>query len=261
MSYRAIEFSVGDNGVARLTLNRPAVRNAMNGDMYDEARAVVAQVDADPRIRVLVLTGAGEGFCAGGDFRYQQSQQSRPPAERIAEASKLALWLRELDTLSKPLVGRINGSAHGGGIGLVAVCDVAIAVDGAEFCMTEVSRGMLPSMVSPFVVRKMGISNARSVFLSARTFDAAQALRMGLLHEVVPAAGLDAAVGRQAGLFLRCAPGAIAATKRLLAFVDRHEASENLDYTVRSAAEMWATAEAAEGMQSFIEKRKPAWAR
>ncbi|MGI4815597.1 MAG: enoyl-CoA hydratase-related protein, partial [Janthinobacterium lividum] len=127
MNYKTIEFRTDARGVAWLTLNRPELKNAMNGDMYDEARAVVAAVDRDPAVRALVLSGNGDAFCSGGDFKYQQAQKLRKPSERIAEASKLASWLQELDQLSKPLVGRINGTAYGGGVGLVSVCDIVIA--------------------------------------------------------------------------------------------------------------------------------------
>jgi methylglutaconyl-CoA hydratase len=259
MGYNTIEFQVSEQGVACLTLNRPQVKNAMNGDMYDEARAVVAAVDADPAIRVLVLTGAGDAFCSGGDFQYQQSQRVRKHADRIAEASKLALWLRELDTLSKPVVGRINGPAYGGGVGLVAICDVVVCASDVRFCLSEVGLGLLPSMISPYVVRKIGVSNARAVFLNAAPFSAEEARSMRLVHEVVPSTELDAATARQAARFLRCAPSAVAATKRLVDFVDRHGHEENFQYTVDRVAEMWSSDEAEEGIRSFLEKRKPAW--
>lgn len=259
-AYKTIEFHTDARGVARLTLNRPEMKNAMNGDMYDEARAVVAQVDADPAIRVLVLAAAGDAFCSGGDFKYQQSQATRKHGERIAEASKLARWLAELDTLSKPLLGRINGAAYGGGVGLVAVCDVAVAARDVRFCLSEVSLGLMPSMISPYVVRKMGVGHARSVFLNATPFDAAKAQAIGLVHEVVERAELDAAIERHIAGYLRCAPGAVAATKRLIDFVDRHDTAANFHYSVDRVAEMWASEEAAEGIGSFFEKRKPAWA-
>lgn len=259
MGYNTIEFQVSEQGVARLTLNRPQAKNAMNGDMYDEARAVVAAVDADPAIRVLVLTGAGDAFCSGGDFQYQQSQRVRKHADRIAEASKLALWLRELDTLSKPVVGRINGPAYGGGVGLVAICDVVVCASDVRFCLSEVSLGLLPSMISPYVVRKIGVSNARAVFLNAVPFGAEEARSMHLVHEIVAPAELDAATARHTARFLRCAPSAISATKRLVDFVDRHGYEENFHYTIDRVAEMWSSDEAEEGIRSFLEKRKPAW--
>ena len=260
MTYATILFAREANGVARLTLNRPEAKNAMNGAMYDEAREVIAQVDRDPSVRVLVLTGAGTAFCSGGDFRYQQSQATRPEADRLAEASKLALWLGEIDRLSKPVIGRINGVAYGGGLGLVSVCDVAIAPAAVKFCLSEASLGLMPSMISPYVVRKMGVSNARSVFLNSRVFSAQEAMRFGTLHEVVAdEAGLDAAVERQVQLFLRCAPGAVAATKKLIDFVDREAPEASFRYTVDLVAEMWASAEGAEGIDSFLTKRAPSW--
>jgi methylglutaconyl-CoA hydratase len=259
MTYETLAYDLRPDGVATLRLNRPEAKNAMNGTMYDEARALVAEIDRDPSVRVLVLTGAGSAFCSGGDFKYQQSQAIRPEKERLAEASKLALWLGELDRLSKPVIGRINGPAYGGGLGLVSICDVAIVHSGVKFCLSEASLGLMPSMISPYVVAKMGLSNSRSVFLNSRVFDASEAKQFGLVHEVVTEEQLDAAVERQAQLFLRCAPGAVAATKKLVAHVNTHGASENFDYTVALVAQMWASEEAAEGIASFLQKREPAW--
>jgi methylglutaconyl-CoA hydratase len=259
MPYQTIAYELRSDGVATLRLNRPDVKNAMNGAMYDEARELVAQADQDPAVRVLVLTGSGSAFCSGGDFKYQQSQASRPEKERLAEASKLALWLGELDRLGKPVIGRINGHGYGGGLGLVSVCDVAIAHTGVKFCLSEVSIGLMPSMIAPYVVAKMGLSNARSVFLNSRVFDATEARTFGLVHEVVTEDQLDAAVEKQARLFLRCAPGAIAATKKLVAHVNMHGQQENFHYTVDLVAQMWASMEAAEGIASFLEKREPSW--
>jgi len=259
MTYESITFEKNLDGVAWLTLNRPQLKNAMNGVMYDEARSVIAEVDRNPDIRVLVLTGSGSAFCSGGDFKYQQSQAQRPHSDRIAEASKLALWLGEIDRLSKPVIGRINGPAYGGGLGLVAVCDVAIAAAEVKFCLSEVSLGLMPSMISPYVVKKMGASHARSVFLNARVFSAQEALGFGILHEVVEKGGLDEAVERQVKLFLRCAAGAVAATKRLISFVDRHTPEASFHYTVDRVAEMWSSPEAAEGIESFLQKRNPTW--
>lgn len=259
MAYETLAYDRRPDGVATLRLNRPEAKNAMNGTMYDEARALVAQIDGDPVVRVVVLTGAGSAFCSGGDFKYQQSQAARPEKERLAEASKLALWLGELDQLTKPVIGRINGAAYGGGLGLVSICDVAIVHSGVKFCLSEASLGLMPSMISPYVVAKMGLSASRSVFLNSRVFDANEAKQFGLVHEVVPEDQLDAAVELQAQLFLRCAPGAVAATKKLVAHVNTHSAHENFDYTVELVAQMWTSQEAAEGIASFLQKREPAW--
>jgi len=259
MPYETLAYELRPDGVATLRLNRPEAKNAMNGTMYDEARRLLAEIDRDPAVRVVVLTGAGSAFCSGGDFKYQQSQAARPEKERLAEASKLALWLSEFDKLTKPVIGRINGAAYGGGLGLVAICDVAIVPSTVKFCLSEASLGLMPSMISPYVVAKMGLSNSRSVFLNSRVFDANEAKQFGLVHEVVAEDQLDAAVERQVQLFLRCAPGAVAATKKLVAHVNTHDAPENFEYTVALVAKMWASEEAAEGIASFLQKREPAW--
>ena len=255
-----IEFDVDKRGIARLTLARPQAHNAMNGTMYDEAREVVRRCETDPGIRALVLSGQGASFCSGGDLKYQQAQAARPQSERIGEASKLAHWLRELDTLSKPLIGRINGPAYAGGLGLIAVCDIAIGVENSLFAITEARLGLLPGMISPYVVRRIGIPAARRLFLTGRRISATDAVAINLLTEAVPASLLDETVDREVGMILQCAPGALAASKRLIEYVSTHSAADNLIYTVDRVAEMWAWEEAAEGIRSFVEKRQPVWA-
>ncbi|WP_180899105.1 enoyl-CoA hydratase-related protein [Martelella soudanensis] len=259
MTFQTIKAHVDDRGVGYLTLARPEVRNAMNGTMYDEARAVVRDYDEDPKVRVVVLSGEGQAFCAGGDFKYQQSQSGRPREERIAEAQKLASWLRELDFLSKPLIGRINGAAYAGGLGLVSTCDIAIGLKSETFAITESRIGMLPGMIAPYVVKRLGEANARRLFLNARPFSGEEAVGYGILSMAVEADDLDAAVEREVDLALRCSPKAIAAAKNLIRYVDRHNHDENFIYTVDRVADMWDWADAAEGMASFFEKRLPAW--
>lgn len=254
-----IDFDVDSRGIARLTLARPEAHNAMNGVMYDEAREAVRRCETDPGIRALVLSGEGKTFCSGGDLKYQQAQAARPQGERIKEASKLAYWLREIDTLSKPVVGRINGPAYAGGLGLVSVCDIAIGVDTSVFAITEARLGLLPGMVAPYVVRRMGVPAARRLFLTGRRISAAEAVAINLLTEAVPASELNAAVDREIDMILQCAPGALAASKRLIDYVASHSAADNFIYTVDRVAEMWAWDEAAEGIRSFLEKRPPAW--
>jgi methylglutaconyl-CoA hydratase len=255
-----IDFDIDARGVAYLTLARPEAHNAMNGMMYDEAREAVRSCETDPAIRALVLTGKGPSFCSGGDLKYQQAQATRPQGERIREASKLAHWLREIDTLSKPVVGRINGPAYAGGLGLIAVCDIAIGVETSVFAITEARLGLLPGMISPYVVRRIGVPAARRLFLTGRRISAGEAVAINLLTEAVPASSLDAAVDREIEMVLQCAPGALAASKRLIDYVANHNAADNFIYTVDRVAEMWAWDEAAEGIRSFVEKRRPAWA-
>lgn len=258
-SYQTIQAHVDERGVGHLVLARPEVRNAMNGQMYDEARAVLRAYEADPAVRVLVLSNLGDTFCAGGDLKYQQSQAGKPRAERIREAQKLALWLRELDTFPKLLIGRINGSAYAGGIGLISACDIAIGLSEANFAVTEARIGMLPGMISPYVVKRIGEANARRLFLNATPFDGTAAQSYGLLTKSVSPEDLDAAVEREIDLALRCAPNAVAEIKRLIRYVDRHSFEDNFIYTVDRVADMWDWEDAAEGMRSFFEKRLPAW--
>lgn len=255
---QAISFAV-DGAIARLTLDRPAVRNAMNGQMYDEAREVLREVESRPDVRVLILTGAGSTFCSGGDLQYQQAQATRPHEDRLQEAAKFSLWLRELDELSKPVVGRINGLAFGGGMGLVACCDIAIADEAATFCLPEVSIGLVPSMISPFVVARIGAARARTMFLNAKVLRAEDALSIGLIDEVAPNSQLDEVVQRHAWAFLRCAPGAVADTKRLIREVAGRTPQDSHERTVALVARMWASAEAIEGIGSFLQKRQPSW--
>ena len=259
MAYETLAYDLRPDGVATLRLNRPEAKNAMNGTMYDEARALVAQVDRDPAVRVVVLTGTGSAFCSGGDFKYQQSQAARPEKERLAEASKLALWLGELDRLSKPVIGRINGPAYGGGIGMISVCDIAIGVEGATFALTEVGLGLLPANIAPYVVARMGAANSRRTMLTARRMTALEAKSFGLLNDVVSPADLDAAVEREIADVLRCAPGAVAATKKLIAFVDSHDLSTSMVYTADRLADAWDSTEGQEGVACFFEKRTPPW--
>lgn len=259
MEYSTIRVETDGRGVGRLTLARPEVRNAMNGTMYDEAREALRRFAGDAAVRVIVLSGEGEAFCAGGDFKYQQSQNGRPREERILEARKLALWLRELDLIGKIVIGRINGAAYAGGLGLVSTCDIAIGLRDETFAVTEARIGMVPGMISPYVVKRIGEANARRLFLNARPFNGEEAVRYGLLSAAVAPDELDAAVEREIDLALRCSPKAVRVIKELIRFVDRHGHDDNLGYTVDRVADMWDWDEATEGMASFFDKRLPHW--
>lgn len=259
-SYQTIRAEVDARGIATLTLARPEVHNAMNGLMWDEGIAAVRSFDADPNVRAVVLTGEGKSFCSGGDLKYQLSQRDAERSVKLSEARKLAQWLRELDTLSKPLIGRIQGPAYAGGLGLISVCDIAIGLDDSVFSITEARLGLIPAMISPYVMRRIGQAKARRLFLNGRRFDAAEAVAWGLLDRAVPASELDAAVEEEIDLVLKCAPGAVATIKRLIDYVARHEFEDNFIYTVERIADMWDDPEAVEGLSSFLEKRKPAWA-
>lgn len=257
--FQTITLDIDPLGVARLTLNRPEARNAMSQQMIRDLRAAAEQLAAENAVRLVVLSGAGDHFCAGGDLKEMQVQVKRSRAERIADATELAKLLAELDRFSKPIIGRINGSAFGGGLGLISICDIAIGVTTARYCLTEVRLGLVPATISPYVVAKLGVPHARRVMLNATDMDGAAAIRWGLLDEVVEPSVLDAAIEREISAFLRCAPGAVADCKRLIEFVSTHATEENISYTANQLADRWESAELAEGIAAFLQKRKPSW--
>lgn len=261
MAYRTLILETDDRGVARLTLNRPEAHNALSAAMLEELPEAVRALDEDENVRVVVLTGAGESFCAGADLRWMQEVRRLERSRRIAESGKIARVLAALDGLSKPMVGRINGQAYGGGIGFISVCDVAIAVRGARFGLTEVRLGLIPANVGPYVVKRLGDAGAREIFFNAKLFDADEALRLGLVSQVAEAATLDDAVEREVSLFLKCGPRAVAAAKALVRHIARHGPADSIDYAIERFAEIWEDEESREGIAAFFEKRKPNWTR
>jgi methylglutaconyl-CoA hydratase len=260
MSFEFIDVAVDSRGVARVTLNHPATRNAMSNDLMRELRKAVADLAADAAVRIIVLTGAGEIFSAGGDLKGMQRQATNTREGRIADATDFATTLRELDRLPKLVIGRINGSAFGGGLGLISICDVSIGLASATFRLSEVTLGLTPATISPYVVARVGVPNARRMFLTAEKLDGRGAVRVGLLNEAVESVeALDAAIEREVTTALACAPGAVANAKELVRFVSTHSADENLPYTVNALADCWETAEIREGIDAFMNKRKPKW--
>ncbi|MBX7168026.1 MAG: crotonase/enoyl-CoA hydratase family protein [Pirellulales bacterium] len=257
--FETIAVDIDPRGVARLALNRPDARNAMSQAMIGELRTAARELAADSQVRAIVLTATGEVFCAGGDLKGMATQVQRTRDERMADATELAEMLAEINSLPKPIIGRINGSAFGGGVGLISVCDLAIGVTTAKFCLTEVRLGLIPATISPYVVARLGVPNARRVMLNATEMDGAMAARLGLLAAAVEPEQLDAAVEAELAALLRCAPGAVAAAKRLIEFVSTHGTSENIPYTAARLADCWESEELAEGIMAFMEKRKPKW--
>ncbi|MBX3412729.1 MAG: crotonase/enoyl-CoA hydratase family protein [Pirellulales bacterium] len=258
-SFETISLEVDARGMARLRLNRPESKNAMSPQMIVELRAAGRKLAEEPSVRGIVLTGAGDVFCAGGDLKGMQKQAQGTREERIQDATELAEMLAEWNMLPKPIIGRINGSAFGGGIGLISVCDLAIGVTSAKFCLTEVRLGLIPATISPYVVARLGVPNARRVMLNAREMDAAMAVRLGLLSEAVAPDELDAAVEREISALLQCAPGAVGNAKALIRFVSTHDTPANIEYTARALADAWESAEVAEGIQAFLTRQKPKW--
>lgn len=259
MNYNTIRVTIDERGVATLLLNRPERHNAMNDELIREVTEAAIELNNNPEVRVVVLTGQGESFCAGGDLKWMQGIFDASRAERVEDSARLARMLRTLNELSKPLIGRINGQAYGGGTGMMSVCDITIAVESANFALTEVRLGLTPANISTFVVAKMGRSNARRTFLNARPLTATKAKELKLVDEVVPDDQLDAAVEEELKYVLQCGPGAIAATKKLIFYVDSHDTGTNLIYTANLLADTWESEEGQEGIHCFFNKETPHW--
>ncbi|RWO60780.1 MAG: crotonase/enoyl-CoA hydratase family protein [Mesorhizobium sp.] len=259
MNFDAIRVTTDEIGVATLTLGRPDKHNAMSGQMIAELTAAAELLANDDKVRAVVLTGEGDSFCAGADLAWMRAQASAARDERIAEARKLALALRALNELPKPLIGRINGPAFGGGLGLMSVCDVAIAVDTAKFGFTEVRLGLIPATISPYVLARMGEGRARRVFMSARIFDANEARELGLLSNAVSPADLGAAVEAEVRPYRSASPQAVAAAKALARQLGPAIDDAVIGETVAMLADTWETTDAAEGIAAFFDRRRPRW--
>ena len=246
-------------GVATLTLNRPEKHNALSAVMLAELTQAAASLGADPLVRVVVLTGAGKSFCAGGDLTWMREQMQADPDTRAREAAKLAHMLQALNTMPKPLIGALQGNAFGGGVGMASVCDVAIGVDHLRMGLTETRLGIIPATIGPYVLARMGEGRARRVFMSARLFDAHEAVDLGLLARIVPVDSLDAAIEAEVAPYLSCAPGAVAAAKALARSLGPTIDADTIDMTITALKDRWETDEAAEGIAAFFDKRPAAW--
>jgi methylglutaconyl-CoA hydratase len=244
---------------AHVTLNRPDVRNAFNDVLIQELTAWAESVRADGPVRAAVLSGAGKVFCAGADLAWMAKTVTYSHEENVRDARALSRMFEALNRLPIPLVGRIHGAALGGGIGLAAVCDIVVAAEDAIFGFTEVKLGIVPAVISPFAIAKIGESAARELFLTGARFSAARAREVGLVHTVVDAADLDRAVARHVNDLASSGPRAVAAAKALIASVVSSDADAAIEHTVQSIARQRVSAEGQEGMRAFLEKRTPAW--
>jgi methylglutaconyl-CoA hydratase len=258
-TYETLTVETDDRGVARVTLARPERHNALNDIMIAELRRAADALGNDDRVRVVVLTGTGKSFCAGGDITWFARNLERSRSEQIHESGELARMLLDLYRLPKALIGRINGPAYGGGVGMISVCDYTISTEEARFGLTEVKLGLLPANISPYVVARIGKVHSRETMLSGALFDSARAERIGLLTEVVAPDALDAAVERVVHDHLQAAPGAVADTKALIAHVAAHDLETNMIYTADRLADAWETSEGIEGINSFLAKGSPSW--
>ena len=257
--FEAIKIDVDPRGVATLTLNRAEKHNALSAKMLAELTQAAADLGADGAVRVVVLTGAGKSFCAGGDLEWMREQMQADADTRAKEAAKLAFMLQALNTMSKPMIGALQGNAFGGGVGMASVCDVAIGVDTLKMGLTETRLGIIPATIGPYVVSRMGEGRARRVFMSGRLFGAAEAVELGLLARAVPADEMAAAVEAEVVPYLSCAPGAVAAAKALARRLGPRIDEGTIAITIDALKSRWETEEAAEGIGAFFEKRKASW--
>jgi len=250
-----------DGGVGIITLNRPERHNAFDDALINELIDAIGVMENDDAVRVLVISSTGKSFCAGADLNWMQRAADFSAEDNLRDARALAEMLRCLAQLRKPSVARVQGPAYGGGVGLVAACDIAIATYDAHFALSEVKLGIIPAVISPHVIAAIGEPHARRYMLTAERFSAAEAYRIGLVHEIVPdAEALDAAIGEIVEALLHNSPNALGECKELVRSVSgRQITSQLIEETAQRIAGIRATGEAREGMSAFLEKRKPNW--
>lgn len=246
--------------VATVLMDRAEVHNAFDPQLIAGLTEAFQRLEADAAVRVVVLAASGRSFSAGADLNWMKRMATYSGEENVADARALARLMRVIDRLAKPVIARVQGAAFGGGVGLVACCDMAVAAREAVFCLSEVRLGLIPAVISPYVVRAMGARAARRYFLTAERFGADEAHRLGLVHQVTDAEGLDAAVAALADHLLKGGPVALASAKDLIAAVsDRPLDDAVIEDTARRIAAQRAGAEGQEGVAAFLEKRAPGW--
>jgi methylglutaconyl-CoA hydratase len=257
-NYEHLSVGHGD-AVATVALARPDARNALNAGLIGELRRCAEELAEDDKVRVVVLTGEGDFFCAGADIGYMRDTANFSYEENLEDARNLAAMFEAVDGCPKPVVARVKGAAIGGGVGLVAAADVAVAEEGTVFAFSEVRLGISPATIAPFVVRKIGHSQVRALFLTGERFDGVRAREIGLVHEVISEEDLDAAVHEKVEGLLAGGPESLAATKALLRELRDAAPDEVKEITARRIAELRTGEEGQEGLGAFLEKRKPAW--
>jgi methylglutaconyl-CoA hydratase len=248
------------NSIAIVTLNRPDVHNAFNEELIAELTSVLRALGDDDIVRAVVLLGAGGSFCAGADLNWMKKTAGFSRTQNLADAKALAAMLRTLNELPKPTLARVHGSVFGGGVGLVACCDIAIADHDAIFALSEARLGLIPATISPYVVEAIGARAARRYFLTTERFTAAEAYRLGLVHDIVPPAELDARVNEVLGFIVSAGPRAQSECKKLIRAVAHRPIDGGvIADTARRIASVRASPEAKEGVAAFLEKRRAAW--
>lgn len=260
MTDTAIQLARSDAGVATVTLNRPDVHNAFDDRLIAELSSTLRGLDTEAAVRIIVLAANGKSFSSGADLKWMKRMAQYSENENLRDALHLAELMRTLDRMQKPTIARVQGAAFGGGVGLIACCDIAVAVREAQFSLSEVRLGLIPAVISPYVVQAIGARAARRYFLTAERFSADEAKRIGLLHDVVDAEKLDDAVNAIVANLLQCGPHAIAAAKALVAAVGRGPINTPMiEDTAKRIAQQRASSEGKEGVAAFLEKRSPHW--
>ena len=259
MQYR--HLSVRQDGpLAHVTLDRPDVRNAFNAELITSLHAAFTDLGNAAGVRAIVLGGSGKLFCGGADINWMRAALELDEAANVSDALRMSDMFRAIDRCPKPVIGKIQGGALGGGVGLVAVCDIAIAANDALFGFTETKLGILPAVISPFAIAKIGVSHARALFLTGERFGCERALSIGLIHQTASVGELDVAVERVVRELLGTGPNAVSAAKALVADVASASYEESRDLTAHAIARQRITPEAQEGLRAFLERRKAGWA-
>ncbi|WP_417844189.1 enoyl-CoA hydratase/isomerase family protein [Thalassospira sp.] len=256
----ALICTIDQNGIARVTLNRPDIHNAFDDALIRDLTATLTTLNADAAVRVVQLTGAGKSFSAGADLNWMKRMADYSHAENLADSRHLATLMKTLNFMGKPTIAMVNGAAFGGGVGLAACCDIVIASDRAKFCLSETRLGLIPAVISPYVIEAIGTAQARRYFISAERFDAATAQKIGLVHEITDADGLIAKGDEMAQLLLQNSPGAMAAAKDLIYAIADHPIDDAIiEETATRIADQRASREGREGVRAFLEKRSAFW--
>ena len=260
MAENSVLLDVDERGVASLTLNRPEIHNAFDDALINRLLQALESVEVDPKVRVVVLRSEGKSFSAGADLRWMRRMADYSNKENLADARNLAALMQRLNGLSKPTIARVQGAAFGGGVGLVACCDMAVGTPQARFSLSEVRLGLIPAVISPYVIAAMGERSARRYFLTAERFSADEAHRLGLLHEVVDDEQLDATIDGLIDALLQGGPCAVAAAKSLIFAVSRQPTSAAvIEETAQRITAIRASDEGKAGLNAFLNKRPADW--
>jgi len=258
--WQSLDVVRDEQGVVWVKLNQPHKRNALSAVMIDELTTVAKTLGACDDTRAMVLSGHGKMFCAGGDLSWMHAQIEADRETRMREATKLAMMFHALNTMPTALIGAVHGGAYGGAIGLCCVCDVVVATDDTRFGFTETKLGLIPGTISPYVIARMGEGRARQVFMSARIFNAVEALALGVISRTVDASNLHSEVMREVVPYLHTAPVAVGAAKRLARSLGAVIDQSVIDDSIKQLANAWETEEAAVGIEAFLNRSQPPWA-